>query len=600
MTMTPIAPLLVAVPLLGAALLAGARDKLPRLAADLLTTALALANLVLSVLLLHRAWMGTVVYWFGNWYPRGRMAIGISFVVDPAGAGLAVLAALLTVLATTFSWRYVDAGDKHYHPLMLVFLAAMSGFALTGDIFNLFVFFELMSTAAFALCGLKTGEPQPLAGAFNFAVTNTIAAFLVLTGIALLYAVTGALNLAQIGAALGTRHDRLVLAAFVFIASGFLVKAAMVPFHFWLADAHSVAPTPVCVLFSGLMVELGLFGIVRVYSTVFSNSFHAHTASLHGIFAAMGAFTAVMGGLMCFAQHHLKRLLAFSTVSHMGLMMLGFAGITQEAMSGLFVYIMSHALIKGGLFLTAGILLHRLRTMSEPLLHARGKPLHWTAVLWFAGGLALAGAPPFGLMLGDALIATAHPWYKWIFLIAGALTSAAVLRCGMRVFGGWGDAGPMDEPAKLDEKPETTEASRKIFAFLFLPPAFCICAAAVVPWIPRLREVCQQAAARLMDQGAYAQTVFHTGPGRAMVEAVKPLPLLDPVEHGLLTAGLAIALALLAVFHERVPRPARIPSHMEGSMHALRALQSGHPGDYVAWLTAGTALVGGAVFLFTH
>ncbi len=118
--------------------------------------------------------------------------------------GLSSLAGFLVFLALVFSWRFVDSGANHYHPLMLVFLAAMDGFVLTGDLFNMFVFFELMSTAAFALCGLKTQEPAPLQGSFNFAVTNTIAAFLGLTGIALLYAVTGALNMAQIGLSLGS------------------------------------------------------------------------------------------------------------------------------------------------------------------------------------------------------------------------------------------------------------------------------------------------------------------------------------------------------------------------------------------------------------
>ncbi len=592
--------LLIAVPLVVAALLAGARGALPRRLVDLISIATAASSLVMALLLLHQAWHKTVVYWFGNWYPRGRFAIGIGFVVDPAGAGIAALAALLTLLALIFSYKFVESGEHHYHPLMLVFLAAMSGFAMTGDIFNLFVFFELMSTAAFALCGLKTSEPAPLAGAFNFAVTNTVAAFLVLTGIALLYATTGTLNLAQMGAALGGRHDRLVLGAFVFIASGFLVKAAAVPFHFWLPDAHAVAPTPVCVLFSGLMVELGLFGLLRVYATVFEQSFSSSSPRFHAVFAVLGTATAVWGGVMCFAQHHLKRLLAFSTVSHMGLMILGFAGLTQQAVSGLFLYIFAHAMIKGSLFFTAGILLHRLRTISEPALYARGKALRWTALLWLLGGIGLTGAPPFGLMLGDATISASAHWFEWIFLIAGALTGAAVLRVGMRVFLGWGDCGPVDEPAKVDELPETDEEHRKIQWFLFTPPAFALAAAACVDWIPRLRDMTLDAAARLLNQSAYAQTVFHTGAGTAAVHAFAPVELGDAAMHGLITLAIALALALVAVFHLRVPRPLRWPSHLEGPMRLMRGLQSGHPGDYVAWLTVGTALMGGAMFLIVR
>jgi formate hydrogenlyase subunit 3/multisubunit Na+/H+ antiporter MnhD subunit len=143
-------------------------------------------------------------------------------MADPIGAGLAVLASTLTLLSLVFSWRVMDSGSNHFQPLMLIFLGAMCGFSLTVDVFNLFVFFELMSTAAFALCGLETKEPAPLQGSFNFAVTNTIAAFLVLTSIGLLYSVTGALNMAQIGLSLGTRHDPLILFAFALITCGFL------------------------------------------------------------------------------------------------------------------------------------------------------------------------------------------------------------------------------------------------------------------------------------------------------------------------------------------------------------------------------------------
>ena len=266
---SPLPPLPVVIPLVGAALLGSVRKWLSRFLADSLGLLFASCTLLVSCLLLHRTLAGPIVYWFGNWYPRGSMVLGIGFLAEPVGAGLAVLAALLATLALLSGWRSIDAGGNHFQPLMLIFLAAMSGFVLTADLFNMFVFFELMSTAAFALCGLKPAEPAPLQGSFNFAVTNTIAAFFVLTGIALLYAVTGALNMAQVGLLLASRHDPLVLFAFTLITCGFLTKAAIVPFHLWLPDAHAVAPTPVCVLFSGIMVELGLYAIARLHTVVF-------------------------------------------------------------------------------------------------------------------------------------------------------------------------------------------------------------------------------------------------------------------------------------------------------------------------------------------
>ena len=391
----------IIVPLLAAAVLAALRKHLPRPAADSIAILAAAVNLVVSLTLLHQAQTRTLVYWFGNWHPRGSMVLGITFVIDPVSAGLATLAATLTLLALLFSWRFVDAGANHFQPLMLVFLTGMTGFSLTGDLFNLFVFFELMSTAAFALCGLKTREPAPLQGAFNFAVTNTVAAFMVLIGIAFLYAVTGALNMAQIGLLLVHRHDPVVLFACALITCGFLTKAAIVPFHFWLPDAHAVAPTPVCVLFSGLMVELGLYAILRLYSVIFLPALDQRASMLRDILLSFGVLTVLLGSFMCYAEHHIKRILAFSTIAHAGLMLTSIAvaagGPATLATAGFLTYLLGHAFVKSALFFIAGILLHRLRTASEPALFGRGKKLHFTAALWFLGAFGLAaflGSPP--------------------------------------------------------------------------------------------------------------------------------------------------------------------------------------------------------------
>ena len=242
---------------------------------------------------------------------------------------------MLTTASLIYSWWYFKTIGSLYSTLMLAFLAGMVGFALTGDLFNMFVFFELMGAAAYALTGYKIEEEPALMGAFSFAVTNTIGAFLVLIGLGLLYGRTGALNLAQIGRALdGGPADGLVIVAFVLIASGFAVKAAVVPLHFWLDDAHAVAPTPVCVLFSGVMVELGLYAIARVYWTIFGGVFEPNREMIRAIGVAAATATVLVGGLMAFCQCHFKRLLAFSTISHVGIFLLGMALLSPLGLAG--------------------------------------------------------------------------------------------------------------------------------------------------------------------------------------------------------------------------------------------------------------------------
>ncbi|HLI78109.1 MAG TPA: proton-conducting transporter membrane subunit [Acidobacteriaceae bacterium] len=606
---SPLVPLPVALPLLGAATLAGLRSWLPRRVADLLAIFVAAIQVALCTVLFRQASAHTLVYWFGNWYPRGSMVLGIGFVVDPLAAALALLAAVLFFLAFTFSYRFVDAGGKHFHPLMLVFLAAMSGFVLTGDLFNLFVWFELMSTAAFALCGLNTAEPAPLQGSFNFAVTNTVAAFLGLTGIALLYAVTGALNMAQIGLQLsssagGPRHDPLVLFAFTLLVCGFFIKAAIVPFHLWLPDAHSVAPTSVCVLFSGLMVELGLYAIARLHAVIFAAALAPHAVALRAILLTFATVTVIIGGLMCYAEHHLKRLLAFSTVCHAGLMLAAFAVGGATANAAFFTYVLGHAFIKASLFFCAGIVLHRLRSMSEQLLWQRRRVLRWTGVLWFLGGLGLAGVPPFGTWLGEAIADTAGKQaglhgLALLFIFGEAMTAAAVFRVGLHVFAGIGSAPLTDQAASVDELPETREENRVVKPYHFLPPLFCLTVAIALFLWPHFLPWMADAAARFSNQPGYWHTLYT---GQAAVQTLPTLAgredLLAASIHGLLATVLALALALTSIYRHKLAKALRLGPYLETGLQPLRALQSGHPGDYVVWLTTGVALFGTVAMLF--
>ena len=354
-------------PLLAAAAISAAGPLLgkTRRILDAVAIGVAASVAVMLMIIMVRTAGGDQVYWFAGFRPARGIAIGIDFEVGPLSAGLASLAAVLVTAAMTFSWRYFERVATYYHALMLIFLAGMTGFCLTGDIFDLFVWFELMGVAAYALTAYRPEERGPLQGALNFAITNSVGAYLSLSGIGLIYGRTGALNMAQIGAYIG-RHppDGLVAVAFLLIISGLLIKSAIVPFHFWLADAHAVAPTPVCVLFSGVMVELGLYGIARVYWSMFGQAL-GHRAAISHLFLALGVLTAVVGALFCFRERHIKRLLAFSTISHAGIFLAGIALLTPLGLAGTAIYVAGHGLVKAALFLCVGIVLHRLGSVNE-------------------------------------------------------------------------------------------------------------------------------------------------------------------------------------------------------------------------------------------
>jgi multicomponent Na+:H+ antiporter subunit D len=591
----------VAVPLLVAAVLVGLGHMIGRKACDTVALATAVAVAALCAALLARTAGGPVVYWFGGWRPRDGIALGVAFTVDPVGAGLATLAGVLAVAALVYSWRIFEAVSPLYHALMLVFLAAIVGFCLSGDLFNLFVFYELLGVAAYALAGYHTEDPGSLRGALNFAMTNSVGAFLVLAGIALLYGRTGALNLAQLGQALAAAPaDRLVVVAFLLLVVGFFVKAAVVPFHFWLADAYALAPIPVGVLFAGVVSELGLYAVARVYWTVFSGPLPGG-AGLRAVLLLGAAATALLGGVMCVLQHHLPRMLAYATVSHVGLTLAGFALLAPGGLAGAVLYLVADGLVKGALFVSIGLVQHHLHDVRELELQGLGRRLPWAAGLMALGALGLAGVPPFGTFRGKALMeeaaaAAGHPWLAALFLAVAALTSAALLRAAGRVFLGMGRAGGAGvAPAPMVRHPH-------LHSTLIGPAVLLLAAALALGLAPGLTGRVEAAAARFTDRPAYAAAVLQgvTVPGEAAPGGHARRSLAVPAALAVLSALLGAALALAALLPRR--RPAGRLLRSAGRVWAptvavLRQLHSGNVGDSVTWLVAGLAGFGALLAL---
>jgi len=602
--------LVVAVPLLAAAAITGAGPLLGerRRALDAVAIVVAAANTVMLAVIMVRTTGGDQVYWFAGFRPAHGIAIGIDFEAGSLSAGLAALAAVLVTAAMTFSWRYFQRVATYYHTLMLTFLAGMTGFCLTGDIFDLFVWFELMGVSAYALTAYRPEERGPIQGALNFAITNSVGAYLSLSGIGLIYGRTGALNMAQIGAATGRDPpDRLVVAAFLLIISGLLIKSAIVPFHFWLADAHAVAPTPVCVLFSGVMVELGLYGIARVYWSMFGQAL-GHRAAISHVLLTLGVLTAVVGALFCFRERHVKRLLAFSTISHAGIFLTGIAVLTPLGLAGTAVYVIGHGFIKAALFLCTGIVLHRLGSINETWLHGRARHLRVTGAVFTLAGLGLADLPPFASFLGKGYVdesTWAHglQWVMPVLIACTILVGGAVLRVAGGVFYGLGDA-PSEDPrmAKMaaEETSETESGKQRTPLTMIIPPAVLVVAAIAAGLITRLGPVIQAAAVRFEDQAGYNATVLagaHIAHPAALAPAEPTGITLSAVLTGVGSTIGAVILALLALYWRRLPLLRRGYEPGAGLTAPIQRFQSGVVNDYVTWIVLGLACVGGALAL---
>jgi multicomponent Na+:H+ antiporter subunit D len=515
-----------------------------------------------------------LTHFMGHITPVRGQALGIAFTADPLGLTFALVTASIGILLLVYSLSELSGlADREmggYAALFQLLLAALVGAALTGDLFNLFVWFEVAALSSYGLTGFFLERPIALEAGFKILVLTTIAGFGIFVGSGMLYSEHGALNLGQLHNALGKGVGTADTVALVLLVSGYATKAGLIPFHGWLADAHTAAPGLVSALFSGLMVNMGVLAVARLVFQVYGTS----RLPVLGLLMALGLVSAVVGSVLALAQDDLKRLLAYDTISQMGVLAVGFGTGSATGVSGAVYHLVNHALFKSLLFLCAGAIVHRtgLTKLSEMGGLARRMPV--VTVAFLVGTASIAGIPPLN---GYASLSLIHHALldSDQFVPVALLTLAQVVTTGALAKAAW-KAFFM----RRSEEIEWRERPRAGMVIGFLGLSACCVAFGALPG-QILDHMARPAASGLLNAGAYAHAALG---GRVKLPHVAvPLDYFDPLEL-VLTAiclGLGLALAWAYPDLERDPQPVR----------ALRALHNGSVNDYTAYAVAGTVVL---------
>jgi multicomponent Na+:H+ antiporter subunit D len=392
--MRVLAPLPVLLPLLGAAL-SLVLVRRPR-AQRVVSTAVLSAVLLVAVRLLALADSGGPrALTVGGWPAE----LGIALVVDRLSALMLVVSAAVTLAVLVYAMAQgMTDGDEEtpvsiFHPTYLVLAAGVANAFLAGDLFNLFVGFEMLLVASYVLLTLGGTGPRVRAGT-TYVVVSLLSSMLFLTGVALIYAATGTVNMAQLSTRLTALPDALALALQLVLLTAFGIKAAVFPLSAWLPDSYPTAPAPVTAVFAGLLTKVGVYAIIRTQTLLFPDS------PLTGVLLVAALATLLVGVLGAIAQEDIKRMLSFTLVSHIGYMVLGIGLATRAGLSGAVFYVVHHITVQTTLFLVAGLVERRSGTTSLLRLGGLARLSPLVAVLFFLPAMNLAGIPPFSGFLG--------------------------------------------------------------------------------------------------------------------------------------------------------------------------------------------------------
>lgn len=431
--MTALVALPVIVPLVGASL--GVLTSPWRWAQRVISLLALSTNVVVGVILLADVdGDEMLVMQAGGW----KVPLGITLAVDRLSAVMLVVSSLMLVSVMVYAIGQGAEESRYasFNPVYLVLAAGVSASFVTGDLFNLFVAFEMMLVASYVLLTLG-GRPGQVRSGMSYVVISLVASTFFITALALIYAATGTVNMAELSQRIPELSDGVRTGFSLLLILVFGIKAGLFPLFFWLPDSYPTAPGAITAVFAGLLTKVGVYAIIRTQTLLFPPD-----AQQGSFLLVLAGLTMVVGVLGALAQDDLRRMLSFHIVSHIGYMIFGLALFTLAGIAGAVFYVVHHIVVKTALFLVAGLVERRAGSDRLSRIGGLVRSAPMIAVLFALPALSIAGLPPFSGFVGKfALVGSGIESDEWAIVAVSLLVSLLTMYVMVRIWSGvfWGE-----------------------------------------------------------------------------------------------------------------------------------------------------------------
>ena len=458
------------------------------------------ALLAASAALMTQVWqVGVVAGQMGGW----DAPFGITLVADLLSAVMVVITAITGLAVAIYALVDIDRHRESlgYHALFQVLLAGVCGAFLTGDLFNLYVWFEVMLIASFGLLALG-GDKAQIDGAIKYVTLNLISTVVFLSGIGLLYGMTGTLNLADLHFAVREVENKglLTVVAVLFMVA-FGIKSAVFPLFFWLPASYHTPPVAVSAVFAGLLTKVGVYALIRMFTLIFTHD----TDYTHSILLVIAGLTMVTGVLGAAAQNDIRKILSFHIVSQIGYMIMGLALLTPLALVGAVFYLVHHIIVKANLFLIAGVVKRLTGSFDLAAIGGLYKASPLLAFLFLIPALSLAGFPPLSGFWAKFLLIKASLDIGAYVIAATALMVGLLTIYSMTKI--WTEAFWKPHPSGIE--PRLSAMDGRTRAILLAPIVTLAAMTVLIGLYPEPFVVfAERAAGQLIEPTAYIEAVL--------------------------------------------------------------------------------------------